>query len=473
MNPSFSQDGITLLLGDCREVMAAMEPESISCVVTSPPFWSLRFYECPPTIWPLAEASNGCEHEWGEEYWVSQKPNTITDRMSASKRQALHSPQGSTCLHCNAWRGWFGLEPRADCMAWATGAAPCNACYLCHTLEVLAAIKRVLRKDGVVWWDIDDSRGSGGDTYKGRKRWQHEGVSRQEADEWQPAPVRQLAMLSKSLALIPERIALTAQAQGWIVRSEIIIPTWMPESARDRPTDAFRRVLMLTRTKRYWYDGFAVRVPVTGSSRDQYDYGRTAKRDDGSGLGVFTGGKTYNETSDGMRSLGSVWDDIGPSNYPARHFATFPIAEAERCILASCPPEICRQCGTARLRVVKRENVREHPQREGRRDRNKADFDGEDYAIRESGLGLAWDDKTVSWTSCPCADYEAGLVLDPFVGTGTTLIAARKLGRRAIGIELSEEYVQQAVTRLTVGDAGVRRIVEAERQGGQQLMMEG
>jgi len=64
--------------------------------------------------------------------------------------------------------------------------------------------------------------------------------------------------------------------------------------------------------------------------------------------------------------------------------------------------------------------------------------------------------------------YEPGLVLDPFCGTGTTAIAARKLGRKCIGIDASEEYLQQAVTRLTVGDSGVRRMVEARRAGAEQ-----
>jgi DNA modification methylase len=44
---------------------------------------------------------------------------------------------------------------------------------------------------------------------------------------------------------------------------------------------------------------------------------------------------------------------------------------------------------------------------------------------------------------------EKGIVLDPFMGSGTTALVAKKLGRNYIGIELSQEYIKIAEKRLS------------------------
>ena len=461
----WEQDGLALYRGDCRDVMAQMEPESVSCCVTSPPFWGLRSYACPPSVWG---GEHGCEHEWEDRSkTLTENPSMLgpngtiaTDRHRHDRRSIVKT---GTCSLCGAVKCQYGQEPTV-------------AMYVDHSIEVLRAIKRVLRKDGVVWWDLDDSRGGswgnyaptgkGGQRSKTTDRWDRPAY----ADTTFRPPTSRVA--EKSLCLIPQRVAIAAQDDGWIVRSQIIIPRWMPESAKDRPTDAYRVVLMLVKNKRYWYDAQAVRVKSctygdTGDRQpnyaprkylpeeDAYDHNRAG----GDGLGY---------SAAGLRNLGNIWNDLTQTGYPDAHFATFPIDEPLRCIKASCPSEICIRCGRARERVVG--DTKYHPPivdvgvrqvDESRGDKTRR-LSGADY-YRSGGRD------SIGWTDCGCGvPFEPGLVLDPFVGTGTTLIAARKLGRRGIGIDASEDYLKQAVRRLTVGDKGVRQIVAARRNGAHQ-----
>jgi len=486
LTPYYDRDGVILLFGDMRDVLAALPENSVSCCVTSPPFWGLRKYDCPPSVWG---GEPDCGHEWGdgnerqdERYTGRRRWQHIAGIVQEANRHQVQGPTSQrkgrsnveaqrndylkvrdldpnawghpkvadthTCSLCGAWRGWYGLEPTV-------------VMYVEHTIEVLRAIRRVLRKDGVVWWDLDDSRGGSGKGHAG----QHPGP-KQASNAGSVAGLPSTKENPKSLCLIPQRVAIAAQEDGWIVRSQVIIPSWMPESARDRPTDAYRTVLMLCKSKTYWYDAAAVRV-LGG------DGWHNASFTDARDLEVHPSAGLAERPEPSGRNLGNIWDDIPPSAYPAAHFATFPVEEPERCIKASCPAEVCVKCGKARVRIVSVKKVLEDDKARAYMPEGPARLGAHRDALRREGHRhdnpFQETHEEAGWTDCGCGEpVEPGLVLDPFIGTGTTAVAAVKLGRRCIGIDLSEDYLKQAVTRLTVGDAGVRRMVKAARDGARQ-----
>jgi DNA modification methylase len=140
----------------------------------------------------------------------------------------------------------------------------------------------------------------------------------------------------KDLLMMPARLALALQADGWWLRSDIIWhkPNPMPESVTDRPTSAHEHVFLLTKAAKYFYDADAVREPsadpVGSASRYGYAFSGTS------------GGDAVNDRRTvpvGMRDFGgnrnmrNVWT-IATAPFSEAHFATFPPALAERCIKA-------------------------------------------------------------------------------------------------------------------------------------------
>jgi len=136
MTPYYQHGAVTIYAGDVREVLPTLPDESVHCVVTSPPYWGLRDYGIPPSIWPVQRSqgvvrcSNG-DHLWGET--ILQNATNHTDKrrwqhtrngrdeeQPTDKRVAwlrTDVPQGEFCQLCGAWAGCLGLEPTPELWA--------------------------------------------------------------------------------------------------------------------------------------------------------------------------------------------------------------------------------------------------------------------------------------------------------------------------------------------------------------------
>ena len=254
----------------------------------------------------------------------------------------------------------------------------------------------------------------------------------------------------KDLVGIPWRCAFALQAAGWWLRSDIIWakPNPMPESVTDRPTKAHEYVFLLTKAEHYYYDQEAIRESAQ-------DWG-TRERVVGEHFtnGVMPNGQPHKGLRDGNnattgRNKRSVWT-IATHPYPEAHFATFPEALVEPCILAGTSEMgVCSQCGKPWIRQLEPDEERKAQLGKGYHDHSN-DLDqgmSQDKKMPQPKGGYI----TKAWMpTCSCdAPTQPATVLDPFSGSGTTAMVAQKLGRRAIGVDASLEYLKLAEKRVS------------------------
>lgn len=472
MMPYWTNGRATVYQGHALDVLSEMESQSAHMAATSPPFYGLRDYGIKGVEWPavsyapmaglaeidIAGCAEGCVHVWGEvqpEHHPGQVAQTNTGNPIAA-REGQTAGSGQYCQLCGGWRGSLGLEPDVQM-------------YVGHLVLIFRELRRVLRDDGTFWLNLGDSyatnpgNGRGGESVAGGK------PHRSGQDKTGALP-------AKNLIGIPWRVALALQADGWWLRSDIIwakgvsfCPTYsgscMPESVRDRPTNSYEHVFLLTKSKRYFYDGDAVREPHADPSRGNGH----AESSNSHAWKNLEKGQTWvpakREYNPAGRNLRSVWT-INPGNFPGSHFATFPPKLVEPMIRAGTSVRgVCPKCKAPWMRVTERQggDAGESLDRPKGKVAAKAKQGGHGTStstLSISGKDGGWNGRgtkvtTTGWTPtciCNAGDPVPATVLDPFAGTATTLDVAIRLGRRGIGIELSQTYCDEhIIPRLSAG----------------------
>lgn len=304
--------------------------------------------------------------------------------------------------------------------------------YVSKMVEVFREVKRVLRKDGTLWLNL-------GDSYNGSK----------------------VATLKpKDLVGIPWMVAFAFRADGWYLRSDII---WhksnpMPESVTDRPTKAHEYIFLLTKKRKYFYDREAIREPAK-----LWNAGRMSAPKMGKHRSIDPYGQQTKKVYDVIKGANrrTVWT-IATQPYPGAHFATFPPKLIELCILAGTSPKACEVCGAPWERVVEKGapiddwkkacGADSNGEYKGRAQKDYEKARAENASeVKKRILAGMLERKTTGWQpTCTCQNEGKGrcIVLDPFMGSGTTGMVAAMHQRNFIGFELNPEYCKMAEKRI-------------------------
>ena len=287
--------------------------------------------------------------------------------------------------------------------------------FVAKMVEVFREVRRVLRDDGTLWLNLGDSFCSSGRGGYDRVR---AGISKNGgncASDFHAAPNRMSlpGIKNKDLVGIPWMCAFSLRSDGWYLRSDII---WakkncMPESVTDRPTRAHEYIFLLTKSQKYYYDAEAIKEPAI-----YFDDDRKTRANE-----------NHKSMPDEKRN------GIRPVYKDARSFDV------------------------------------KHTDKQRGHDRRHAGFnDRWDQMTKEEQCGAMRNKRSV-WSVAthpyseshfatfpekliePCVLAGApsgGLVLDPFMGAGTTALVASKLNRKFIGIELNPKYIEMAEKRI-------------------------
>lgn len=329
------------------------------------------------------------------------------------------------------------------------GLEPTFEQYLEHLWELMDEIWRVLKPSGTVWVNL-------GDTYNtsqaGNKEY-NTGIMSNIDNEDRVSAMKDFKrtkapLPNKCLLMLPHRFAIGCVDRGWIMRNDIIWakPNGMPESIRDRFSKKHEFFFFMVKSGKYFFDLDAIRdrhKSIQDLQRRKVKEWKTDKAKDTyamSGKGRSRN-EMYNSNGKNPGNVSDFWEvPVKPSSQ--NHFASYNFQLIEKPIVAGCPEFVCKKCGKPREKII---DIKSNRPKLDCDNMNEQGVTRTTVGARQlSKYGIA-KKEVVGMTDCGCnAGFEGGVVLDPFCGTGTTLVRALQLNRKVIGIDGSVDYCEIA-----------------------------
>lgn len=328
--------------------------------------------------------------------------------------------------------------------------------YVEKLVMLFEKTKRVLKPTATVWINLDDTYGGSGN----RSGHTPETSNLNRLTIGYGAAGSNAAYTkgySKSLLCIPDRFKIAMVDNGWKCRNEIawIKNSIMPESVQDRLTNSWEKVFFFSLNNKYYFeqqfetanydgrkdtmfkgsekyrDGFYPN-DVIGDTMHRKGLERWRKDPKYNGETNYAGDSKNNQGHSGYNKIKHPYirnarNIIYANSEPTteKHYATYPTKLIQSFIIAGCPEFICKKCGKIREQLIKKT----------KREKCK------DYKIQRI--------EEVEYGGCNCNEgFESGIILDFFMGSGTTAEMCLRLNRRFIGIELNPEYITIANKRI-------------------------
>ena len=345
-------------VGDCLQVMRTLEAGSVQTCVTSPPYFGLRDY--------------GVDGQIGLE----STPEAFVERLVEVFREVRRLLRDDGTLWLNLGDSYAGSgrggNPTAD-------SSTLQGSQENHAQSMVKRSRR----------DVSGSQRDNCPSVRGSRlpAGLHEAQRQSGAigRAWVPPPA---GLKQKDLIGIPWMVAFALRADGWYLRQDIIWakPNPMPESVRDRCTKAHEYLFLLSKSERYYFDGEGIAEPAVEPRGPGNVNPMPALPGEREGENRNLRGSLHKIGARETRNKRSVWN-VATQPFKEAHFATFPPALIEPCILAGSRP--------------------------------------------------------------------GDLVLDPFMGAGTTAVVASSLGRRYVGAELNPDYARIAEARIRAVQPGL------------------